>query len=137
LNHAVKNGGNTNVCGKCIIPCKPSFAPRSAHLKLLFLGSTPLHVSTVCSSQLVPNGACCFSLRACETFSSALGRTCPSCGLGCCSGLHHTASLDFLSLFVTPALSLLNPDGRHAVRPISSSWSRLYATVQPLGTRWM
>jgi hypothetical protein len=75
------------------IRCKPCCVPHSAPLKLLFLGSSPLPVISACSSQLVPCGACCLPLRAWDIYSSALGRTYPSCGRGCCSGLLHLASL--------------------------------------------
>jgi hypothetical protein len=75
--------------GGMVVPlsCKPCCVPHSAPLKLWFLGSSPLPVISACSSQLVPCGACCLPLRAWDTYSSALGRTCPSCGRGYCSGL--------------------------------------------------
>jgi hypothetical protein len=64
------------------IRCKPCCVPHSAPLKLLVLGSSFLPVSSVCSSQLVPYGACCLPLRAWDSYNSALGRTCHSCGRG-------------------------------------------------------
>jgi hypothetical protein len=80
------------------ICCQPCCAPLSAPLKQLFLSSSPLPVISTCSSQLVPYGACCLPLRAWNTYSSALGRTCSSCGRGCCIGLLHPASLPWTSL---------------------------------------
>jgi hypothetical protein len=68
------------------IRCQPCCAPHSAPLKLLFLGSSPLPVISACSSQLVPYDACCLPVRAWDTYISALGRTSPSCGRGCCNG---------------------------------------------------
>jgi hypothetical protein len=40
------------------------------------------------------------------------------------------------SLFATPTLSTLDPDVRHAVRPIAGLLSKHYDTVQPPGSRW-
>jgi hypothetical protein len=45
-------------------------------------------------------------------------------------------ALDRPSLFTTPTLSSLDPDGRHAVRPIAGLLSKHYDTVLPLGSRW-
>jgi hypothetical protein len=45
-------------------------------------------LDTCCS-----NGACCLQLRALDTYGSALGRSCPSCGRGCCICSLHLASL--------------------------------------------
>jgi hypothetical protein len=39
-------------------------------------------------------------------------------------------------LFATPTLSSLDPDVRHAVRPIAGLLSKHYDTVQPPGRRW-
>jgi hypothetical protein len=44
--------------------------------------------------------------------------------------------LNLPSLFATPTLSSLDPDGRTAVRPIASLLSKHYDTVRPHGSRW-